>query len=163
MGDYPLESVEMLAKIATVTESAHLQRLRHIDSTLRPQRLKSNYQHSSVDLIALSVENILEKIDSPAAVLTPTASGHTARSVTRFRLPVWILGVSPSHKTCQELQFSYGVWPIAEKTHPGDWTAYARSFIKTHEMQGKCILQTEGPSPDHPNANNKIEIIDLSC
>ncbi|MCF8055994.1 MAG: pyruvate kinase [Desulfocapsa sp.] len=160
MGDYPLESLEMLAKIATATEPARL--LRHINSTIRPQRLQSNYQHNSVDLIALSIENILEKIDSPAAVLTPTASGHTARSITPFRLPVWILGVSPSHKTCQELQFSYGVWPIVEDAHPEDWTAYARNFVKNHDMKGKCILQTEGPSPDHPNANNKIEIIDLS-
>ena len=160
MGDYPLEAVEMLAKIAVATEPARL--LRHMDSTLKPQTAKVPYQHNSVDLIALSIENILEKIDSPAAVLTPTASGYTARSITRFRLPVWILGVSPSHKTCQELQFSYGVWPIAEETHPGDWTPYARNFVKSHGIDGKCMLQTEGPSPDHPNANNKIEINDLS-
>lgn len=160
MGDYPLESVEMLVKIATATEPARQQR--HLDSTLIPQNNITDYQHNTIDFIAVSIENLLENIDSPAAVLTPTASGYTARSITRFRLPVWILAVSPSHKTCQELQFSYGVWSIAEEAHPGDWTDYATHFAKTHNLPGKCILQTEGPSPDHPNTNNKIEFITLN-
>jgi pyruvate kinase len=160
MGDYPLESVEMLVKIARATEPARLQR--HLDSTLTPQRRITDYQHNTIDFIAISIENLLEKVDSPAAVLTPTASGYTARSITRFRLPVWILAVSPGNKTCQELQFSYGVWPIEEKSHPDDWTDYANTFAKNHNLSGKCILQTEGPSPDHPNTNNKIEFITLN-
>jgi pyruvate kinase len=160
MGDYPLESVEMLVKIATATEPARLQR--HLDSTLTPQSTIANYQHNTVDFIAVSIENLLENIDSPAAVLTPTASGYTARSITRFRLPVWILAVSPSHKTCQELQFSYGVWAIEENAHPEDWTDYANTFAKSHQLAGKCILQTEGPSPAHPTTNNKIEFIALN-
>ncbi len=159
MGDYPLESVEMLAKIASAIEPARKQR--HLDSTLAPQKNISGYQHNTIDYIAVSIENLLEKLDSPAAVLTPTASGYTARSLTRFRLPVWILAVSPSHKTCQELQFSYGVWAIEEMNHPGDWTEFANTFAQQYDLKGKCILQTEGPSPDHPNTNNKIEFITL--
>ncbi len=158
MGDYPIESVEMLVKIAAATEPARL--LRHAETTLKPQ--VSNYQHNSVDLIALSIEQLLEKIEAPAAVLTPTASGYTARSITRFRLPVWIFAVSPSRKTCQELLFSYGVWPIQEEDHPKDWSDYARCYVQTFRLPGKCVLQTEGPSPDHPNANHKIEIVPLT-
>ncbi len=158
MGDYPLESVEMLAKIAAATEPTRL--LRHAETTLKPQL--SNYQHNSVDLIALSIEQLLEKIEAPAAVLTPSASGYTARNITRFRLPVWIFAVSPSRKTCQELLFSYGVRPIHEEAHPKDWSDYARGYVQAFGLAGKCVLQTEGPSPDHPNANHKIEIIPLN-
>ena len=157
MGDYPLESVEMLAKIATATEPHRRQR--HFESTLKPQ--VENFIPNAVDLIAVSIENILAKIDSPAAILTPTASGYTTRSVTRFRLPVWILAVSPSEKTCQELMFSYGVHPILEAKHPGDWTAHARRYASSYGLDGSCIIQTEGPSPDHPAANHKMEIIHL--
>lgn len=160
MGNYPLESVEMLVKIAKAIEPARMQR--HIDSTLIPQSGNTNYKRSTVDFIAISIENLLERIEDPAAVLTPTASGYTARSVTRFRLPVWIFAVSSSHKTCQELQFSYGVKPIEEATHPKEWAEYAQKLIADHGLSGKCILQTEGPSPDHPHANNKIEIISLN-
>ncbi len=159
MGDYPLASVEMLAKIATATEPTR--HLRHAETTLRPQ-LTGNFEQNTMDLIALSIEQLLEKIESPAAVLSPTASGYTARSITRFRLPVWILAITPTHKTCQELLFSYGVWPIHEQDHPKDWSDYACYWIETFRLPGKCVLQTEGPSPDHPTANHKIEIISLT-
>ncbi|MCD6389896.1 MAG: pyruvate kinase [Desulfobulbaceae bacterium] len=157
MGDYPLESVEMLAKIATATEPHRRQR--HFESTLKPQ--VKDYIPNAVDLIAVSIENILAKIDSPAAILSPSASGYTPRSLTRFRLPVWILAVSSSKKTCRELMFSYGVYPILEEEHPHNWTAYARNYAADYGLEGNCIIQTEGPSPDHPAANHKMEIIDL--
>lgn len=157
MGDYPLESVEMLARIAAATEP--YRRQRHIESTLKPQA--EGYRPNTVDLIAVSIENILAKIDPPAAILAPTASGHTARSLTRFRLPVWILAVSPSQKTCRELMFSYGVHPIEDANHPKDWTSHARRYVEEYDLEGSCMIQTEGPSPDHPAANHKMEIIHL--
>ncbi len=157
MGDYPLESVEMLAKIAAATEP---QRGRYSsNSTLKSQAGESF--PNGVDLIAESIENILARIDSSAAVLAPTASGATARSLTRFRLPKWILAVSSSEKTCRELMFSYGVYPILEKEHPHDWTAYGRHYAKEHALKGSSIIQTEGPSPEHPEVNHKMEIIAL--
>jgi len=157
MGDYPLESVEMLAKIAAATEPHRRQR--HFESVLKP--IVKDYIPDAVDLIAVSIENILAKIDSPAAILSPTASGYTARSLTRFRLPVWILAVSSVKKTCRELCFSYGVHPILEDGHPGDWTGHARDYARIYNLKGSCIIQTEGPSPDHPAANHKMEIINL--
>ncbi len=157
MGDYPLESVKMLAKIAAATEPHRRQR--HFESTLKPQ--VKDYIPNAVDLIAVSIENILAKIDSPAAILSPSASGYTPRSLTRFRLPVWILAVSPSRKTCRELMFSYGVYSILEEEHPHNWTAYAHGYAADYGLEGNCIIQTEGPSPDHPGANHKMEIIDL--
>ncbi|MBW1750251.1 MAG: pyruvate kinase [Deltaproteobacteria bacterium] len=157
MGDYPLESVEMLASIAAATEPHRRQR--HFESTLKPQA--EDYLPNAVDLIAVSIENILAKIDSPAAILAPTASGHTARSLTRFRLPVWILAISAFEKTCRELMFSYGVFPILDTAHPQDWTDHARRYAADYDLEGSCIIQTEGPSPDHPAANHKMEIIHL--
>ena len=157
MGDYPLESVEMLAKIATATEP--YRRQHHFESVLKP--MAKDYIPSAVDLIAVSIENILAKIDTPAAILSPTASGFTARNLTRFRLPVWILAVSSVKKTCRELAFSYGVHPILEMEHPDDWTDHARDYAKIYNLEGSCIIQTEGPSPDHPETNHKMEIINL--
>jgi len=157
LGDYPLESVQMLAKIATATEPHRRQG--HFESTR--QLRADDFSPHAVDLIAMGIENIITTIDSPAAILTPTASGHTARSLTRFRLPVWILAVSPSEKTCRELMFSYGVHPILEAEHPGDWTAHARRYVAAYGLEGSCIIQTEGPSPDHPATNHKMEIINL--
>jgi pyruvate kinase len=113
------------------------------------------------DLISLSVETTLEHV-LPAALVVPTQSGHTARMIARFRPPVWITAVSPQEHTCQGLQFSCGVFPVHEPQHPKDWRAFARHWVKAHGLEGNLVVLTEGPSPDHPKANYRMELIDLS-
>jgi pyruvate kinase len=81
--------------------------------------------------------------------------------LTRFRLPAWIIAVSTSLKTCRDLMFSYGVYAILEKRKPTDWTASAREYMKCHGLKGTCLIKAEGPSPDHPEVNHKMEIIEL--
>lgn len=44
---------------------------------------------------------------------------------------------------------------------PSKIISYARSYAADHGLEGSCIIQTEGPSPDHPAANHKMELIDL--
>ena len=159
MGEYPLEAVQMLAKIAAATEPHRIHR--HFEFILKPQA--TNYKPSTVDLIAGSIENIFTSVASPAGILAPTFSGHMARSLTRFRLPVWIIAISSSQKTCRDLMFSYGVCPVLEKTktEPEDWAARARECVKDHGLKGTCFIKAEGPSPDHPEINHKMEIIEL--
>ena len=156
MGKYPVEAVTMLTKIAAAIEP-------HRPSHDVRETLKATGRGGPVsltDLIALSVETTLEHI-SPAAVIVPTRSGASARSITRFRLPVWIVGVSSQETTCQRLQFSYGVYPVHEPDHPEDWRVYARNWLNSYGVSGNLALLTEGPSSKHPDANHRMEIIDL--
>jgi pyruvate kinase len=157
MGKYPVEAVAMLAKIAASIEP------RRTDYPVR-EAVKAYSQEGTIkltDLIALSVETTLEHI-SPAVVVVPTRSGATARSIARFRLPVWIAAVSSQETTCQGLQFSYGVYPVHEPDHPEDWNAYIRDWLRSHEVEGNLVVLTEGPSSKHPEANNRMELIDLA-
>jgi pyruvate kinase len=157
MGSYPVESVSMLAKIAAAVEP-------HRPACLVREMLSDIDQrgkHSFTDVIALSVERTHEHI-SPAAVFVPTLTGATARSISRFRLPVWIIAVSSQEQTCQRLQFSYGVYPAHEPDHPDDWNGYIRAWLDNHGVEGTIVILTEGPSAKHPGANNRMEIIDLT-
>jgi pyruvate kinase len=157
MGMYPVEAVRMLAKIAAAIEP-------HRPSRNVREVLSESDQDDNIslrDLIAVSVEAALGRV-SPAAVIVPTRSGASARSITRFRLPVWITAVSSLEKTCQKLQFSYGVFPIHEPDHPEDWKGFARNWLRTHGVDGELVILTEGPSSKHPEANNRMEIIDLT-
>ena len=88
-------------------------------------------------------------------------SGATARNVARFRLPVWLAAVSPGEATCQALQFSYAVSPVHEPDYPEDWNAFARAWVRERGLKGDLAILTEGPSPRNPDANNRMEIIDL--
>jgi len=155
MGKYPVDAVAMLAKIAEAIEP-------HRPAHSMREELKDlgGGKVSLADLIAFSVETTLERI-SPAVVFVPTRSGYTARSIARFRLPVWIAAVSSQETTCQGLQFSYGVYPVHESEHPEDWNAFARQWLRKHGVEGDLVILTEGPSSKHPETNNRMEIIDL--
>jgi pyruvate kinase len=156
IGRYPVEAVTMLSRIAAAIEG-------HRPGYWRREILKTSGRGGDLslkELIALSVEAIFEGA-SPAAVIVPTHSGATARSITRFRLPVWIVGVSSKESTCQGLQFSYGVTPVYEPDHPEDWKAFARDWMGSHGVKGELVVLTEGPSSKHPDANHRMELIDL--
>jgi len=156
MGRYPVESVEMLSKIAAAIEP-------HRPSHQVRELLKTMAQKGGAkpgDIIAYSVETALAHI-SPAAVFVPTRSGLSARRITRFRLPVWIVAVSSKASTCQDLQFSYGVLPVCEPNHPENWNLYVRNWLKEQGVEGDLVVLTEGPSSKHPEANNRMEIVDL--
>ncbi len=157
MGSYPVDAVKMLAKIAVSTEP-HLSRL-ELKESLKASSQETNMR--LIDIISLSVENALEHV-SAAAVFVPTRSGATARSIARFRLPVWVTAVSSQEKTCQRLLFSYGIYPVFEPEHPDNWNEYIRRWMKMHEVEGNLVILTEGPSSKHPEANNRMEIIDLT-
>ena len=156
MGSYPVEAVEMLVKIAAAIEP-HRPAIK-VEDMFKGVRLKDRLRPSH--LIALGVETSLAYV-TPAAVFVPTHSGATARRISSFRLPVWIVAVSSQETTCQGLQLSSGVCPVHEPEHPDDWNAYTRKWILGHALSGNLVLLTEGPSRKHPEGNYRMEVIDL--
>jgi pyruvate kinase len=156
MGKYPVDAVEMLAKIAS-----------EVDPQRRPVTVRELYMGIDITgrlrpshLIAIAVEASLEYA-SPAAVFAPTHSGTTPRSLSFFRMPVWIVAVSSYEQTCQNLVFSFGVHPVHEPDHPEDWNTYIKKWIESHGLTGDLAILTEGPSSKHPGANHRMEIIEL--
>ncbi|MFZ5447305.1 MAG: pyruvate kinase [Thermodesulfobacteriota bacterium] len=156
MGRYPAEAVAMLGKIAAAIEPQRP--APHIREMIKAMGVRSPVNLS--ELIALSVDATLERI-TPAAVFVPTRSGATARSIARFRPPVWILAVSSQQATCQRLQFTCGVHPVFEPDHPDDWKKYVRHCLEVLGISGDFVVLTEGPSAKNPEANNRMELVDL--
>ena len=156
MGKYPVDAAAMLAKIAAQIEPYR--------PSLRVRRTLREFEHERDinvrDLLTMSVETMVERV-SPAVVLVPSLSGGTARSITRFRLPVWIAAVSSEERICQQLVFSYGIYPVHEPDPPEVWNDFARDWLKSHGVDGDFVVLSTGPSPKYPDANNRIEIIDL--
>jgi pyruvate kinase len=156
MGRYPVEAVAMLARIAAATEAARPRfRVRDLfgDGVL-PARLEPT------QLIAAGVEASLD-FASPAAIFVPTRSGTTARRLARFRFPVWIVAPSPREATCRELTFSAGVHPVMEEGRPADWTPWVRQWVESRGLDGRLAILTEGPSAERPDANHRMEIVEI--
>jgi pyruvate kinase len=157
MGNYPVESVEMLARIAAAVEPD-----RHIVTV---KEMFKDFDHTGKvlpeQLIAVSVEASLEYV-TPAAIFVPTHSGATARRISRFRLPAWIIALSAQESTCNGLQFTYGVHPVHETKDPENWKPYVKEWMQRHEITGDIAILTGGPSSRYPDANHRMEVIDLT-
>jgi len=156
MGDFPVESVQMLARIAATVEA-----------TRRRLSVKDMFAGTDLSgkvlplhLISVGVEASLEYL-KPAAVFARTESGISARRLAAFRLPVWTVAVSPSAKTAQDLLFSCGVLPVHEPEPPASWNAYVKDWVRRHNLPGNFAILTQRPSAKDPESNHRMEIINL--
>lgn len=156
MGRYPVESVAMLARIAAEVE---------------PERVMPPFVRSigasnagavvlPVDLLASCVYHTIEDAE-PRAIVVPSDSGRTARSIARFRLPVWVIAFSPKLATCQALQFSYGILPQGIDEGRRNWSQFARAWLAEHEVHQGLVLLTQGPTEQDPQGNHRLEILEL--
>ncbi len=157
-GMFPVVAVSMLARIAAQVEP-YLSANTRLQEWDRPDTSSISDLR---DLVSMSVKTAVLKA-RPLAVIVPTRTGASARSVARYRLPVWIAAISPLECTCQHLMFSYGVFPVYYQDHPRDWTPYVRSFLSSHQLAGDIVILTEGPSVEHPSTAHRMEIIDIQA
>ncbi len=157
MGKYPVDAVRMLAAIAASAEGYRSA------ATFKEMCKAIDHEKKLLPghLVAIGVEACLEYA-TPAAVFAPTRSGATARRIVRIRPPVWVVAVSSHEATCRELQLSSGVYPVHEPQSPEDWKAYVTGWVGDHGLLGNLVVLTEGPSSKHPEANHRMEIIDLA-
>jgi pyruvate kinase len=156
MGKFPVEAANMLARIAAATEPFR--------TDVRVRDVFADYERAGdlhlVDLISRNVQHTVAHV-VPTAVIVPTATGYTARMISRFKLPVWIAAVSAEAATCQGLQFSYGVSPIHAPEHPHNWKVFARRWVQSEGLAEGLVVLTAGSSRNKPQTNPRMEIIDL--
>jgi pyruvate kinase len=147
MGKFPEEAVSMLAKIAAYTETHRT-----------PPGLKHPSPTTASDAIASVVDDALKTVPC-AAVFVPTRTGATARLISRFNPPVWIVSLSRDPVVCQALVFSRGVEPIQLAEHPRSWREFAEAWLRENQLPGTIAMLVAGPSPREPDANYRIEFL----
>ena len=158
MGKFPEEAVTMLAKIATFTE------------THRPPKSFSVQrefaQHKATtrtgDRMASLVEQALYTVPCDL-VLVPTRGGNIARAISRFKPPVWIIAPSSDCAACQNLAFSYGVYPINLAEEPDDWREWIARWLRENGITAERVMLVAGPSPRNPRGNYRIELMRLDA
>jgi pyruvate kinase len=156
IGSYPVETVAVMSRIACAAEP-------HVgvpDVARILREAQASGEISTQERISLSIFLDVEATE-PVAVVTPTLSGATARRASRFRLPVWIVAISPNEPTCQSLQFSYGVQAVHETVRPASWQNYARDWLREHGLTEGLVILTHGSGTAHGGGTNQIEFIDL--
>jgi pyruvate kinase len=150
MGKYPEEAVGMLAKIAAYTEEHRVGD--------RLAALRQTKPNTAAEGIAMLVEDAVDNIPC-AAVFVATRTGNTARMISRFNPPVWIVAVSRDAAVCQGLAFSYGVHAVHVAADPERWNEFARAWLKDRQMTGRMAMLVGGPYDRDPDANYRVEFL----
>lgn len=154
IGQFPVEAVRMLTRIALATEKAR--------PPIEPIWLESGKRQTArvEELMAPDLADLVHKI-RPPVVIAPTDSGATARRLACFKFPCRVIAFSSAQKTCQDLCFSYGVVPVQVDSTDVVWREVARSWCSGQGIRRGAVVMTHGPSKAHPQASNFVEIFNL--
>lgn len=102
-GDYPLEAVAMLDRIAQATEPS-VEARPFLDEPM------SDVLPSTAAAISRAASWLVQDL-KPAAIVASTDSGGTARLVARFRPPCPVIGLTSVPGTQRQLNLTWGVLP----------------------------------------------------
>jgi len=151
MGNFPVEAVTMLSKIAAYTE-LH-----------RPPLISNNSVNppsNAAEAAGVLVEHALQTIPCNC-IFVPTDTGDTARMISRFNPPVSIVAICHDSNTCQGLMFSYGVLPVELGEDPENWSDFGRQWLAEYNVPGNVAMLVAGPSKKRPDDNHRIEFLRL--
>ena len=153
-GQYPIEAVAMMNRIARETENDPTYR-----SIIDGQRAEP--EATGADAIADAARQIADTLDL-AAVICWTSSGSTALRVARERPRPPIVALSPNMSTGRRLAVVWGVHcVVTEDAHDQDdmvdracRIAFKESFAK----QGQRVIVVAGVPLGTPGATNMLRI-----
>lgn len=105
MGEYPVEAVEMMARIASRTEATL-----DYEELLRSRKIASS-MNQIPEAISHATCRIAQDL-RVAAIITFTISGQTPRLVSKYRPKAPIIGMTTSESTYRRLCLYWGVRPL---------------------------------------------------
>ncbi|MER2180806.1 MAG: pyruvate kinase, partial [Desemzia incerta] len=152
-GDYPVEAVQTMARIATRTEEA----LVNQDSFT----LRAYDQGDMTEAIGQSVGHTARNLNIDT-IVAATESGHTARMISKYRPKSTIVAVTFSERTMRGLALSWGVYPtVAEKPESTDDMFNLATGIaqeKDYAKEGDLIIITAGVPVGERGTTNLMKI-----
>ncbi len=134
-GNYPVQSVETMARIAIRTEQ--------------------EFKFATIETLGKSVPNAISQAVSriasqleAAAILTLTKTGATARNVSKFRPPIPILAVTSQVDVARQLQLVWGVHPLMVLSLPSAKQNFEAALNMAQEQKlvsaGDLVVMTAG-------------------
>jgi pyruvate kinase len=137
VGSYPEDAVRMMAAVAAETEAA-------ASPEPRQRQLADVLGGSVTEAISLSVAQAAEVLRA-RAIVAPTRSGYTARSIARQRPNPWIFAFTCSQQVANGLMLSRGVWPICGDADGSDTDRLFSTLRQARLLQrGDTVILTWG-------------------
>lgn len=151
-GEFPVEAVQMMNKIAKFTES------------VKPFEMERKRVEDKTQLICMAaMEMIANEGVNVDKIIVFTQTGYTARVISSFRPNVPILAVTNNIKTIESLTLSYGVYGYGYKFPEG--RIISPEFIvnkladEERVKKGENILVIHGARWKQPGLTNSITLV----
>lgn len=103
-GDYPVEALKTMVKIAERTEQ-------DVDYEKRFRQIERKSNPDVTDAISHATCTTAHDLNA-SGIITVTKSGRTARMISRYRPECDIFGCSTYPNVCRQLNMSWGVTPV---------------------------------------------------
>ncbi|MBQ7884460.1 MAG: pyruvate kinase, partial [Phascolarctobacterium sp.] len=156
-GDYPLEAVETMAKIAQRTEEA-------LDYVSIFQKKGISERINSTDAISHATVQIAEEINADA-ILTITSSGFTARMISKYKPRATVIAASNSITRVRAMQYYWGVKPLlgpySENTDEMIELSLACAMEQGYIKEGDCVIITAGVPVGKVGSTNLIKVVNV--
>lgn len=152
VGDYPVETVQTMAKIICAVEEQVMAQ------GLPPSISKPRTKGGAVARAAAELGDYL----SASYLVAFTKSGDTARRLSRYRSPIPILAFTPEQSVRSQLALSWGVETfIGEEVGSTDEMVVQvdQALLKLGRCQpGELIIITAGSPPGIPGSTNAVRV-----
>lgn len=152
-GDYPLEAVQTMTRIAVRTEEALINQ----DSFT----LKLYSKTDMTEAIGQSVGHTARNLGIQT-IVAATESGHTARMISKYRPKSHIVAITFSEQKARSLSLSWGVYAtVAEKPSSTDEMFHLATQIAQDEgyaSEGDLIIITAGVPVGERGTTNLMKI-----
>jgi len=152
-GDWPVLSVETMAKIAVEAE----QQLNYEIATSKAKR----HIPAIAGVISRAAANAAYELKA-SAIITSTQSGATARRMSQCRPDCPIVAVTPNERVAKNLALSFGVYPIVAERLESTDELIERSEVVAKENgfvnSGDTVVIAAGVPVDQIGATNLLKI-----
>jgi len=162
IGRYPVEAVEMMAKIATSVEREWevIRALSDLPAYFREGAGLG--KTTAEDIVSLNAVEAAQALKIPYIVV-PTQSGGTPRLISRFKPDCWIFSFGGNEKANRLLTMSYGVFPVYVENQVDLRIDMIMQFMGNAGMvrKGDRLILVEGVSTSEMNGADSLKIVTL--
>lgn len=111
IGDFPVETVEMMARIANANEYMYYKGALSDEIRKQTRNKTVDGDLTITDAISLNVVGAARSLKA-RCIMTQISGGNTTRNISRFKPDCWITAFCHDPKVAEFLNFSYGVLPL---------------------------------------------------
>ena len=152
VGEYPVESVSYMDRIARVVEP---------EIGYRHQFPERGIDPTVGQAMSNATCDLAETLGA-RAIVVPTSTGRTASRVARLRPHQPIIAITPSRTAVSQLALEWGVWPVYVPECADVEELWARSVHAARESgivgEGDLIVITAGTAVNTPGTTNLIKV-----